>query len=121
MKISRKKLNIIIENFLFEQEEKNNTSFQGEYEIGPYTFEININKSGVDVNVKHKSNSIGDKKVKDEEAINKLISGIIFSFKNKKEEMQNLINTYNTVKPNNKLNNASLRKNLVDFRSEYKT
>jgi hypothetical protein len=123
MKISRRNLNFLIENFLLEDDQEENSekiNYEGTFNIGSYTFEININsKTGVDVNVEHKSAAINARKVEEEEEISEIISGILNHNKGKKESMQKLVDAYKQSNPDNTLNNTNFRKNLVHFRSKY--
>ena len=123
MKISKRSLNFLIENFLLEDDQEENSekiNYEGTFNIGSYTFEININsKTGVDVNVEHKSAAINARKVEEEEEISEIISGILNHNKGKKESMQKLVDAYKQSNPDNTLNNTNFRKNLVHFRSKY--
>ena len=126
MKISKRNLNFLIENFLLEDEQEDNDAssekinYEGSFDMNPYTFKININsKTGVDVNVEHKSAAINSKKVEEESEISEIISGILNYNKGKKESMQKLVNAYKQIKPDNTLDNSSFRKNLVHFRAKY--
>tara|TARA_R110001599_G_scaffold326253_1_gene538783 strand:+ start:184 stop:576 length:393 start_codon:yes stop_codon:yes gene_type:complete len=127
MKISRNNLNILIESFLHEEdsdeksdEKSDNINYEGRFDIGSNTFEININsKTGVDVNVKSKDNATNDKKIDDKKEVSAIIAGILNSNKKEKKSMQSLVNAYKNVEADVSFNNSNYRTHLVNFISKY--
>ena len=123
MKISRNNLNILIESFLHEEdsdeksdEKSDDINYEGRFDIGSNTFEININsKTGVDVNVKSKDNATID----DKKEVSAIIAGILNSYKKEKKSMQSLVNAYKNVEADVSFNNSNYRTHLVNFISKY--